>query len=615
MASNAGSKTSKFFVWIILLLLIIGLGGFGIGGFGRSLNTIGSVGDKDISTNDYVNALRQEIAIQEQQTGSPIDARKAIQLGLDGKALEKLISITALDVELSNIGLSVGDLELAKKLNSIKEFQGQDGNFNSDVYRIVLSQINKSVLDFEKEIRTGISRDILRSSITGGLIQSGTQAKNIYKYISEERTIKTAVLKEIDLSNPIEPPSDNDLETFLIENQEIFRIPEKKRITYAILKPETILDTIQLTEDEITGLYQTRSSIYNTPEYRTIERLAFSDVITAVESKNLMQAGELSFDDLVEQRGLSAGDVEMGSLSKEQLSKNVGDIVFSLPALQTSQVIETELGPAIFRTTKIIDSISKPLEKVRPELELFIKMQKARNQILRDKESFEDLLVGGASLEDLTAETRFQLDTLDFAPGIESEISDKDFIAEVEILDANYFPTLIDLEDGSIIAMQLDKIIPSFVPKLNSIKDDVSKEWQSSNLITHLQNLAEDIIGTTEPNSDWYYLNGKEPKKILLNRSRNNSDISFQLTKEAFENNLNEIQYISGDKEVIIFEVIDISYPDLESETAQAFINEFNRQILPEFENDIFTYFVEALRKELGFKLDRSVINSIHQQF
>ena len=110
-------------------------------------------------------------------------------------------------------------------------------------------------------------------------------------------------------------------------------------------------------------------------------------------------------------------------------------------------------------------------------------------------------------------------------------------------------------------------------------------------------------------------MNGRKPEKKLLNRSRNNSDSSFQLTKAVFNNDLNDIQYISENNEVIIFEVIDISYPDLENETAKKFINEFNRQTLPEFENDIFTYFIEALRTKLGFKLDRNALNSIHQQF
>ena len=293
----------------------------------------------------------------------------------------------------------------------------------------------------------------------------------------------------------------------------------------------------------------------------------------------------------------------------------MADIVFSLPLLEISEVIETDIGPAIFRSVKIIDQLSKSLETVRPELEQFIKLQKARNQILRDKESFEDMLVGGASLRDLVSETSFELDTFDFTPGIETEINDKAFIAELKAVDADYYPTLIDLEDGSIIAMEMDMIIPSFVPKLKSIKDDVSKEWRTSTVILRLQKLAESIIDKTPSSSEWSYLNGKKPRKILLNRSRNNSDISFRLTKAAFNSNLNDIQYVSEEAKVIIFEVIDISYPDLNNENAQEFINEFNKQTLSEFENDIFTYFIEALRTKLGFKLDRNALNSIHQQF
>ena len=121
----------------------------------------------------------------------------------------------------------------------------------------------------------------------------------------------------------------------------------------------------------------------------------------------------------------------------------MADIVFSLPLLEISEVIETDIGPAIFRSVKIIDQLSKSLETVRPELEQFIKLQKARNQILRDKESFEDMLVGGASLRDLVSETSFELDTFDFTPGIETEINDKAFIAELKAVDADYYPTSV----------------------------------------------------------------------------------------------------------------------------------------------------------------------------
>ena len=48
MARSLGKKASDFAVWIILALLIVGLGGFGISNFGGSVRSIGSVGDDTV---------------------------------------------------------------------------------------------------------------------------------------------------------------------------------------------------------------------------------------------------------------------------------------------------------------------------------------------------------------------------------------------------------------------------------------------------------------------------------------------------------------------------------------------------------------------------------------
>ena len=68
----AGSSISKTAVWILLALLILGLGGFGITNLSGGVSPVGSVGDEDIAIDDYARALQQEINAIEAQTGSPL---------------------------------------------------------------------------------------------------------------------------------------------------------------------------------------------------------------------------------------------------------------------------------------------------------------------------------------------------------------------------------------------------------------------------------------------------------------------------------------------------------------------------------------------------------------
>ena len=60
MARRGGRKLSDYFVWAILILLMVGLAGFGIGNFGGSATQVGSVGNASISANAYARAIQAE---------------------------------------------------------------------------------------------------------------------------------------------------------------------------------------------------------------------------------------------------------------------------------------------------------------------------------------------------------------------------------------------------------------------------------------------------------------------------------------------------------------------------------------------------------------------------
>ena len=69
MAEKKKGGSGKIFVWIVVGLAMLGLGGFGASGLSGTLRTVGSVGDKHIDVQQYANRLGQEIRAVEAQTG------------------------------------------------------------------------------------------------------------------------------------------------------------------------------------------------------------------------------------------------------------------------------------------------------------------------------------------------------------------------------------------------------------------------------------------------------------------------------------------------------------------------------------------------------------------
>ena len=616
MASSSGSKMSKFFVWAILLMLIVGLGGFGIGGFGRSLDKIGSIGNKKISTNDYVNTLRQEISNFERQNGKPISFNEALTLGLDGVAINKLLTTASMDSELSRIGISVGDAEIAKRVSEIPQFFGPDGVFDQDTYRMVISQIGKTVSEFEGELRANLSRDLLRQAVTGGLESTDTYANNIYNYINEERSLRSITLTKNNLQDSSPIPTETELSSFLEDNKESFRELETKVITYSILRPEMLFDQIKVSDKTIKELFDSRASMYNPPEKRRINRLAFVNKEAASKAYDLIASGKSTFDDLVKERGLSSKDTEIGMLSKQELSPLEGEIVFDLPLNEASSVIESSIGPAIFKVIEIETAVVTPIENVMDELINTLKLEDAKNLITTKKETYEDLLVSGGTLEELATESGFKIKTMDFTTELSNSLtSDISFFEEAKLITKDYYPTLFDLKDGSIIAIRLDKVLPSFIPELQVIREKVKKDWTSYIISERLTDLATEISKQLRVNPDWENSAGKEPKVTKISRLTQNLDTPFPLAQKAFITKVGAVDFVNDAETVIVYEVTDVTSPDLYSTAAKAFSKEFNEQMLAEFENDVFSYYIESIRKNLGFTLDQGALNSIHQQF
>ena len=81
------SSISKTAVWILMGLLILGLGGFGAVNLSGNLRSIGTVGDKSISVDAYARQLQNEIRAIERQSGQPLPFARAQEIGLDRAVL------------------------------------------------------------------------------------------------------------------------------------------------------------------------------------------------------------------------------------------------------------------------------------------------------------------------------------------------------------------------------------------------------------------------------------------------------------------------------------------------------------------------------------------------
>ena len=114
----------KFFAWILVGFLLLGLLGFGITDVlvGRNSNTIAKVGQSKISAQEFARSFQQELRFYSQQLGKDISIDEAKSLGIPQVVLGKLINSKILESSLKGIGLSRGDLAVSEIILNDKTF-------------------------------------------------------------------------------------------------------------------------------------------------------------------------------------------------------------------------------------------------------------------------------------------------------------------------------------------------------------------------------------------------------------------------------------------------------------------------------------------------------------
>jgi len=158
-------KGNQIAIYVIVGLICVAMLGFGATSFGGHVNSIGKVGDRDISTQRYYRALLNRIGQISEQTGTNVTLAQAQSFGLDQAALQELIATVALEAEAGSLGLSAGDERIAEEILQIRAFQALDGSFDRTAYSQSLRANGLTERLFEDDLRAEISRTIVQGAV------------------------------------------------------------------------------------------------------------------------------------------------------------------------------------------------------------------------------------------------------------------------------------------------------------------------------------------------------------------------------------------------------------------------------------------------------------------
>ncbi|WP_296424284.1 peptidylprolyl isomerase [Yoonia sp.] len=611
----AEKKKNRYGVWFILILLLVGLAGFGANGLSGNIRSIGTVGAKDISVTSYQRTLNEQIRALQAQFGTTLSFQQAQAFGIDQAALSQIILTRTLDNEASDLGISVGDALVLERVIAIPQFRGSDGAFNRESYRFALQQNGQSEAEFEADIREDLTRSLLQGAVVSGVPTADAYADTLVQYIGERRSITWTTIDATALTAPVPGPTEADQQTYYGDNPALFTLPETRDITYAWLSPDMIQGQMTVTDEAVRQLYEDRSAEFIQPERRLVERLVYVDQAKAENARARLDAGSVTFEGLVAERGLNLSDIDLGDVDQAQL-RGAGEAVFAADPGAIVGPFNSSLGPALFRVNAVLAAQETTFEEAAPDLRNELAADAAREVINGDTDTIIDLLAGGATLEDLAERTNMQLGTINWAADDAAGIAAYEaFRTEAALIEQGAFPEVFDLDDGGIFALRLDGITPPKLQPIVDVRDAVIAGWQAKARQEAVVARAEEIVASIQPLTDFATL-GLEPlTEAELTRRSFVEGTPPDFNDALFEMAIGEVRVIDALDRAIIVRLDDIAPPDPQDATTIAQRESLAANAAAGIAQDIFDAYATQLRQQTDININQATVNAVNAQF
>ncbi len=614
MAKTKG-VTSKTAVWVIVILLIVGLAGFGATNFGGTVRNVGHVGETPIDVNRYARELQQEITAFSAQLGTNMTLAQAQQFGIDRAVLQRIVSTVALENEAAELGLSVGDAVVGRQILEIPAFQGLDGGFDRDAYAFALERAGLSEAEFEADLRAELARSMLQGAVSAGVGAPPAYTDTILTYVAERRDFDWAVLGVEALDAEIAAPGEDDLRAHYEANPDDFMLPETKKITYAALTPDMIVDSIEINEDALQQLYQERIDDFVTPERRLVERLIFRDQAAAEAAKAALDAGEREFEDLVEERELSLSDIDLGDVTEAELGA-AGPAVFALEGPGIAGPVDTDLGPALFRMNGILAAQETPFEDARDDLLDEFALDAARRDIENRIDNIDDLLAGGATLEELAQETDMQLGRIDWTATTDDGMAAYAAFRDAAMAAAEGdFPEVIALEDGGVFALRVDEVVAPRLRPFEDARGQAESGWRAEATAQALAKQAEALAARLRDGAAPEELGLTLTSETDITRDGFVPDTPTDFIEQVFSMDAGEIRVVVGPTAAYLVRLNAVNPPDPDDADIAARKRTFEAATAQAIGADILQAYTQAIETQAGISLNQAAINAVHANF
>ena len=363
-------QNNKRFSQGVLALIILPFAFFGLDSYFRSSDAstpVATVGGQHITQQEFNIALRERQESLQSMSGGRIDPAMLDSPELRFGIAESLVNQRIMLQQAARINLTVTDQQLRAMLEQAPVFQ-ENGKFSMDLYNQYLKTRNKSVVDFENELR----RDLVMRQLDDAYSESNflprSVVQRLVKLMETQREASTYTYAPAAYESKA-AVEDGAAKKYYASRADEFRIAEQIRVEYTMLSIDALLPATTIDPEEVKKAFDEFANKNQVQETRQASHILITvDAKASAEEKQkararaeaLLQqvkAKPARFAELAKANSQDPGSAvnggDLGSFKRGDMVKPFATAAYGMKVGDIAGPVETEYGYHIIKLTGI----------------------------------------------------------------------------------------------------------------------------------------------------------------------------------------------------------------------------------------------------------------------
>ena len=555
-------KGTLVVIIIIIFVVPMVLSGIGTDFLGSAAGTtVAKVNGKKIYRHELNRMISQEKNRLLSQEGVDPNADYLKDENLRGPVLQRLVRETAIIEALKKDGMGISSNKVDEEILSIEQFK-IDGQFDKQVYRRVLQSVGYTPATFKVAVGDDLIGGQFRESIGQSGFITDTELDALVAITQQKRTFYAVTIPRSSVSQETSI-SEEQIAEYYTENSSRYVEPEKVSINYVELSLDNIIESIEITEEDIIAEYDREVSQFaSDTEYEIAHILVEGDDVQSTIDEITDKLDSEDFANLVEQysddKSTKRYAGNLGLHTKDMFSSSEFDeAVYALETGQVSNPVKTEAGTHFIKLLDKTVPTPPTLEERKEDIRATLATVEAEVQFDDLFNELEDLIYASdddiqqlATSAGLTVETSNAFSRT-VGDGIASNAAIRNAAFSESVIVDGYMSEVLEIEAGQrVIVLAKKEHFPVYTKPLEEVRDSIVTILEREAIDASLAEKADQFIEKLKIEEDkeglaktmGYAFEAHEGVTSFT------ADVNPQLLRKVFEMDVVDEVFYSSDK-------------------------------------------------------------------